>query len=105
MSANEIHVGDVNTEFRGTITDDGTIIDVSGATRKDIILQRPSDGGTIVQDSTFVNTGSDGQLRYYSNVGDLDVPGPWMWQFEVADSNGTWSSDIKRFKVFPNLKD
>lgn len=103
MGANEIRVGDYGTAFYGTIYDgDGSIVDISGATAKQIILLKP-DGTSIQEDASFVSDGTDGQLSYSIQSSDLNICGIWQVQWHLVLSGGTWKTDIKTFRVYSNL--
>ena len=103
MAANEIRVGDIGTQFKVTIKDGTSVVDISSATStKQIILKKP-DGTKLTKAATFLSDGTDG-IMYYSTVdGDLDVPGVWKLQGKVVITGGPFSTDIYSFKVHRNL--
>ena len=103
MAANEIRVGDIGTQFKVTIKDGTSVVDISSATStKQIILKKP-DGTKLTNTATFFLDGTDG-IMYYSTVdGDLDVPGVWKLQGKVVITAGTFSTDVYSFKVHRNL--
>jgi len=49
-------------------------VDVSTATSKKMLFKKPS-GATLTVDASFLTDGSDGQIYYDSQVGDLDEAG------------------------------
>jgi hypothetical protein len=103
MSAGEVHVGDVGTGLEVTLKDQaGEIVDISGATVKQIIFKKP-DGQKVIKDATFTTDGTDAKMVYVTVAGDLDTPGAWSIQGRVVLPAGEWSSDVSQFKVFPNL--
>jgi len=102
MSANEIHQNDIGTQFKCTIKDDTTAVDVSSATTLQIIFTKPN-GSQLTKDASFYTDGTDGIIYYNSVSGDLDTVGTWKLQGYVVLSSGSWKSDIKRFKVHRNL--
>jgi hypothetical protein len=102
MGSNEIRINDIGTVFYGTISDASGAVDISGATTKQIILLKP-DGTSIQEDASFVTDGTDGQLSYTIQSGDLDVCGTWRIQWLIILSSGTWRSDQKTIKVYSNL--
>ena len=106
MSANEIRKGDIGTAFILTIKEDGSIVDVSGATGpndKQIIWEKPN--GTVeTKTAEFDDDGVDGKIKYITLADDLDEIGNWEIQGKVSLGGGTWSSDIKKFKVYRNLE-
>ena len=101
--ADNVHIGDVGTIFRLTIKDqDGTVVDISSATTQEIIFQKP-DGTSFTKTSVFTSDGTNGQTKYISVDGDLNVKGLWHIQAHVIISAGEWHSSIKHFKVKPNI--
>lgn len=107
MSANEIHVGDVGTVFEVILKDDEDVVDISQATVKQIHFRKP-DASTLEKPGTFNDDGTDGMMYYTSVEGDLNLAGKWQIQayvvLPVSTPAGTWSSDLGRFEVFPNIK-
>ena len=102
MGANEIRKNDIGTVIYGTIADASGAVDISGATTKQIILLKP-DGTSIQEDASFVTDGTDGQLSYTIQSGDLNVCGTWRIQWLIILTSGTWRTDAKTFKVYGNL--
>lgn len=103
MAAGEIRISDIGTVFSGTIKDNNNaIVDISGATTKQIILLKPN--GTVIQEAaSFVTDGTDGKLSYTIQSGDLNICGIWQIQWKIVLSDGTWYSDIHSFKVYSNI--
>lgn len=102
MAANEIHVGDIGTVLRRTVQDNGDVVDISGATTKQILLKGPS-GALKTKTASFTTDGTDGQLQWTTILNDLDEAGQWGLQVKVVLPSGTWSSDIEWFTVYGNL--
>lgn len=102
MAADEIHVGDVGTQFLFTIHEGDTVIDVSSATVRNLTFKKP-DGTTLTKAATFVLTGADGRIQYFSIAGDLDIEGLWSVQAYLEMATGKWYSDVAEFTVYPNL--
>lgn len=91
-------VGDIGTTFKVTITESGAVLNISGATTKEIKLQKP-DGTTLTKTASFFTDGSDGIITYDSIDGDLSIKGLWKIQGSIV-LTGTWhTSDIGTFKV------
>ena len=102
MAANEIHKGDIGTQFTVTVQDGTTVVDISTASTKQLIFKKP--GGTILTKSTsFVTDGTDGKMQYVSVDGDLSDDGVWKMQGKVIIGGNTFSTDITSFKVYKNL--
>ena len=103
MASGEIHKNDIGTIFRVQIINaSGTVVDISGASSKNIYFQKP-DGTDITQAGSLTTDGTDGLLQYATIAADLDQVGLWSYQAKVVLGTGTWSSSIIDFDVFPNL--
>lgn len=115
-TANEIHAGDVGTRFAFTLTDCGSIVDISLATSLAICFSPPT-SPDFTRAATFTSTvfggvgdGSDGKGEYAVVPGDLGANqldaaavGEWSWQVTVILPSGEFRSNIKDFEVFENL--
>lgn len=102
MSA-EIHLNDIGTVFQATVKDqDSAVVDISGATTKQIIFELP-DGTNLEKDASLTTDGTDGKMEYATILGDLSEAGLWKSQGYVVLATGEWRSDIQRFEVMPNL--
>lgn len=98
-----IHINDIGTEIRITITDcNGVAIDISNATSLNLFFKKPS-GESITKTGSFVTDGSDGLIKYIVQSGDINEIGTWKIQVEITANNGTWSSSFESFKVHRNL--
>lgn len=102
MAANEIHVGDIGTVFLGTVMDGSSVVDVSGATTKQLFFKKPDDT-VLTKTAAFTTDGSDGKIQYASIAADLDIAGWWNWQGKLILPGGTWRTDVHRFQVHVNL--
>jgi hypothetical protein len=98
----EIHVGDIGTVFEVELKDCLTIVNISSATVKQIIFQKPT-GEVLTKTAIFSTDGTDGKLRYITVANDLDLAGTWKIQAKVVLPSGTWSSNVDKFKVYSNL--
>ena len=98
----EIHVGDIGTQFTLTISDAGKAVDLSSATTKQIIFRKP-DAVKLTKTAEFVTDGTNGQVKYLSISGDLDLAGFWRVQAHVVLPTGEWSSSVEMFEVVDNL--
>lgn len=98
-----IHVGDIGTIFRLTVTDSNVAVSLVGATVKIIVFKKP-DGTIASKTAAFTTDGTDGKIEWASTVsGDLDQPGLWQAQALVTLPAGTWRADSVSFTVFGNL--
>ena len=102
MSANEVHNGDIGTIFRVTVQDSTTAVDISGASTKNIVLQKPS-GTKVTAAGSFQTDGTDGVLQYTSTGGVIDTVGNWRIQVYLVLAAGTWYTDVGNFYVHPNI--
>lgn len=102
MSANEIHVGDIGTIFEVSVLDGTTVVDISTATVKQLLLRKPS-GTLLTKAAVFKTTGTDGVLQYTTVSGDLNEKGVWSLQVYIELPTGKWHSDRQNFTVHENL--
>ena len=102
MAADEIHVGDIGTVFSVTVKDGTTVVDISNASTKQILLQDP-DGTTQTKTAEYETDGTDGVIKYTTVSGDLTLAGTWKIQAKVVITAGTWNTDVQEFKVYANL--
>ena len=102
MSANEAHVGDISTRITLTMKDGASVVDISGASTKQVWIADP-DGVTVKSDATFTTDGSDGKIYYDTLAATFDQAGDWQVQGYVVTATGTWHSDIQDLKVYANL--
>jgi hypothetical protein len=100
--ATEIHKDDIGTRFQVTIMDGSSVVDVSTATTKQIILRKP-DETNLTKDASFYTDGTDGIITYTTTEGDLDVAGVWQIQAYIIIGSNKWHTDIGTFRVYPNL--
>ena len=102
MAANEIHMNDVGTRFLVTVTDGTSAVDISSATTKQLIFQKPS-GTKLTKATAFTNDGTDGKMQYNIVSEDFDEAGSYKLQGKVVISDGTFYTDKHTFKVHRNL--
>ena len=101
---NEIHQNDVGTRFLVTVKDDGVLVNVSGATLRQINIRKPDDSilnrpAQIISDWRAVS----GVMYYDTVAGDLDEAGQYKLQAKVSIPSGTYYTDVYSFKVHRNL--
>lgn len=97
-----IQVGAINLSIELELRDGYTALDISGATTKQIIIDKP-DGTNLIRDANFVNTGTDGKLYYLTVVGDLDQSGTYKIQSYIVIPGFTGYSAITSFEVYANV--
>jgi len=98
-----IHVGDVGSNFLFTIKDGDDIVDISGQTLLQIILDKP-DRTQVTKTGILYTDGTDGIVKWTTAASsDLDIPGWWRAQAYIEIGSLHWHSSDIRFKVLPNL--
>lgn len=103
MAANEIHKGDIGTQFKVTIKNQtGTVVDLSGMSTKQILLKKPS-GDILTKTASFFTDGSDGIIVYTTVDGDINEHGEWFLQAYYSDGTSARYTDITLFTVHRNL--
>lgn len=102
MAQNEIHVGDVGTTFTVTILDENSDVVNLSTADVNLLFEKP-DGVVLTKDASFVTDGTDGQVKYVTIAGDLDLHGNWSLQAFVDYGSVEWYSDIAKFKVHKNV--
>ena len=102
MATCQIHQVDAGTLFEVTLSDCGTLLDVSGATTKQIIFKKP-DGTTLTTTASFKTDGTDGIIQYTTTITDLDQSGIWSIQAYIVIGTSQWHTDIQTFRVYGNL--
>ena len=104
MTDTIIHVGDVGTVIRLTVTEkDGTTpINVSTATDKTFYFRKP-DGTKINRVAAFDSDGVDGKLKYIIVDGDIETVGKWQVQAFVEIWTSKYYSAKVTFSVQSNL--
>ena len=102
MPANEIHLDDIGTKFLLTVKDGDAAVDISSASTKQIIIKKPS-GTVLTKNASFETDGTNGQINYTIIATDLDEVGTYQLQGKVIITDGTFRTDITKFKVHRNL--
>lgn len=100
--ASEIHEGDIGTKLLITITDDGSVVDISSASTLSIFIKKPN-GTVLSRTGTLETDGTDGKMYYITLAGDLDVAGNYKIQAKVVLTSGSYFSSTATFKVHCNL--
>lgn len=105
MVVGKPHVGDKLTDFQVLIQDTDisgnlSTLDVSTCTNKYIIIADP-DGNETQFDAGFLNTGTDGIIRYINSSSTLlDEPGAWKyWARVIFPDTGDFTTNPATFEV------
>lgn len=95
-------VDDIKVRLKVTIIEDDAALDISTATVKSIIFQKP-DGTVLTKTATFLTDGTDGIIYYDTIAGDLDQSGVYKVQGAVSIGGGSYKGSKSTFKVHCNL--
>jgi hypothetical protein len=98
----EIHLYDIGTVFRITVTENDVPLDVSGAIEKYVLLRKPN-GESVAKLADFTSDGTDGNIEYAAESNLLDTVGTWKIQGRIIMPNGIWSTSSSTFKVVANV--
>lgn len=96
------HLNDVGTIFELTVMDCNVLLDISAATKMDLVFKKP-DNSTITVAMSFVTDGTDSLLKYTTVLNDLDQVGDWQGQLDITFPSGKWHSSTFDFRVVANL--
>ena len=98
-----IQVGAKNLRIQCLAKEGYTVLDISGATVKQIVIKKP-DNTILTKNGTFLTDGTDGILYYMTETSDIDQPGTYYVQmyFELDDGFEGYSS-LDDFVVVANL--
>jgi hypothetical protein len=100
----EIHYGDIGVNFNITVMNGAVPLDLSNADNIYIIFQKPDmNAATVIKTGSLVTDGKDGNIRYTTVSGDLDLLGTWQIQAKVDFGASVFSTDIQKFKVYRNI--
>jgi hypothetical protein len=99
----EIHLGDIGTAFRISLTDCDVPVDLTGATNLHITFKKP-DKTSNMKTASIYGDPLNGVIQYITvDENDLDQLGTWEIQAVVELPTGRWSSNIDKFRVYENL--
>ena len=100
-----IHVDDVGTIFRATVTENGSPVDLTGATVF-FDFEDPQAALHTVSATVLDQTTNVGQVEYIRIATDtlLQIAGNWRLQVRVNTAGGsTFHADIGQFDVAENV--
>lgn len=69
------------------IMEDGSAVDVSSVTTKEIKVRSPS-GTTTSYTAAFTTDGTDGWIEYQTGTDEIDEAGDWRYSGSVVFSDG-----------------
>ena len=99
---NNIQVGAINLLLELEIREGYGVLDISTATIKNIIIEKPDDT-VMVKTGNFLTDGKDGVLYYRTSGSDLDLEGVYNAQAYISMPDFTGYSTPISFTVYPNL--
>lgn len=99
---NSAHVGDSGTILQKTITDNGVIVDVSGASTMNLIII-DSAGVCTTLAGAFDTDGTDGVINFTVTAGTWTQKGLATEQVQLVLPSGSWSSDIFKRRIEDKL--
>lgn len=81
----QFSLNDLGVDLVIEITENGSVVDISTATAKELLLKNPS-GTEVAKTAEFVSDGSDGKVKYTILVGDIDQTGLWEMRAKITFS-------------------
>jgi hypothetical protein len=88
------------------VQEDGAALDISTATGLKLFVKGPSDSAAVEKTATFVDDGSDGQIKYRTtSTSDTanDEAGEWKIQASFVLGAFEGRSSIEEYQVSANL--
>lgn len=94
----------VNLPLTATIKHNGSVLDISGASTKQLIFYKPNQSSQTVT-ASFNTTGTDGTLLYTTSAGFLTPAGTWEMQARLvlASSGFDGKTNLATFVVDANI--
>ena len=103
MSHGTVQLGDIGVTFILTIYDGASVLDVSGASTKQIMFSNPA-GTVTTKTASFTTTGTDGKIQWVTtDAQDLASTGTWSIQGKVVIGSATYRTNVTNFAVAANL--
>lgn len=101
----DTQVGDYGHDLVITVTESGAVKDLSSfTTSRTIRVRKPDKTETVLTASAaFVTDGTDGQVSYTWQNGDLDQAGRWKAQLVAVSGSSQFSSTWAEFSVGRNI--
>ena len=99
----EMQLGAISVAITIPVVDqDGNIVDISGASSKQILLKKP-DKTVLTNTAAFVTDGTDGLLQYLTIADDIDQIGIWEAQADIVITGFDGPTVVSKFKVLRNI--
>ena len=93
---------DINSKIEVEVTEDDVVVDISGATTKELTVKRP-DNTTFTRQALFSDTGVNGLIHFLTIAGDLNLEGTYYIQAYIVLPSWNGHSTIGEFTVEENL--
>lgn len=104
LNIDEIHLNEKGRTFITLITENDEPVDLSSATVKQIVFDKPERNGVMPMNAAFTTDGTDGKLQYTVTSNTFfDMPGAWQIQGRANPTGKEVYSKIKEFRVLDNL--
>lgn len=102
----ELRLNDYGTQINITVKDcDGNIVDISSATSIKLFLSPPDNSPASEVYAEFFTDGTDGQIYYIIQDGDLYTIGTWEIQVYIYFNGSLFHTSIEKIKVLRNIGD
>lgn len=99
---NQAHVGDTGTIIQKTVVDNGSVLNISAATVKNLVIIDAAGVCTTLA-GAFDTDGTDGVLNFTTTSGTWTKKGIATEQVQITLPSGSWSSDIFKRQIEPKL--
>ena len=101
--AEEIHEFDIGTDLIAFAKDGNQIVDLTLYSNYYFKFLKAKTSTSVTIEADLLTDGEDGGLVYTTVTNFLTPAGDWKWQIYLVSPSGAWHSDVKTFKVHPNL--
>jgi len=104
LPVDDVRMNEKGRKFIITLTKDGQPIDLSGATVKQIVFDKPERNGVVAVNADFYTDGTDGKLTYTVTSNQFfDILGVWQIQGRANPTGKEVYSKVEEFRVLDNL--
>ncbi len=88
-----MHVDDIGTIIQVIVEEENSVVDISTATTKEILLHKP-DGSMVTKTASFTTDGTDGAIKYATLTGDLNLAGKWQVEGHIVMPTRSFYTDV-----------
>ena len=93
-------LNDAGVTIAATINDNGTAVDLTGATSTSFVVRK---GGASVTWNATVTDATAGKIQYITSNGDLSPVGRIEIQAHIVVGSQNFKTQVSHFDVMPNL--